>query len=168
VSILLEHPFRSVPGDVDPTAAITDGIPAGPKVENRGLDPIKGFLGGLFIAFGAPNTPVDERRYARFNRTGEHEQDALFWPLSGVPTITNPTNFREASATGKPGGNEMFARLPNPLLNNGITSESLTLTPRATPNSARRITRAQVDPWGSTAGKPSWTPGDMAQKSVSG
>lgn len=133
----------------------------------RGLDVVKGKLNGYWMVYGSSNTPTDERRTARYSANGLVE-GPVFVPDSDVATITNPTHFREASPTGKPGGVEFFARIPNELLNAGVTSESLQLSPRATPATARRITRQQVDPWGSTVGKPSWTPGAMARETVSG
>ena len=129
-----------------------------------GLAPIRGAIGGFLSVFGAPNTPTDQRTTARYSRDGLRDQ-LNFNPYQGVPIVTNPTHYREASVTGKPDGRALYARVTSPDIN---ASESLVLKPTQTPDSARRVTRAQVDPWGSTRGKASWTPGDMAREAVIG
>jgi len=120
------------------------------------------------MSFGTPNTPVDEGRTKRYNRTGMIENNVLFLPLANIPTITNPTNFRIASPTGKVGGGLMFARMPPQDFASADARASLTLKANVAPPDSRKITRAQIDPWRSTLGKTSWTPGQMARETVSG
>lgn len=141
----------------------------GGEALRRGLEPIAGAVGGYFSRTDSDSsTPVDQARWRRYTSDGLVSVDNLFTPLSDIATITNPTHYREASPTGKVGGGEMFAQLEQQDFSSANTRASLTFDPRATPADARRITRAQVDPWGSTAGKPSWTPGRMGQEAVSG
>ena len=131
----------------------------------RGLDPIRGQIGGFFISFGAPHTPVDPGYWRRFRDGGRVEDNALFQPIAGVPNNTIPDNFREASPTGKRGGREILARVPSDYIE---ANDYLTFKARETPNDARRVTRAIVDPWASTQGKVSWTPGSMTREAVRG
>jgi hypothetical protein len=133
-----------------------------------GLAPLAGYLGGVFMSFGSPNTPVDEGRTRRYNKTGLIENDALFLPLANIPTITNPTNFRVASPTGKYGGGLMFARLPSQDFSSADARWAVTLDPLKYPADSRAISRAQIDPWKSTVGKVSWEPGQMARETVIG
>lgn len=141
----------------------------GGETLRRGLDPIVGAIGGYFSRIDSDSsTPVDQAKWRRYSRDGMVSMDSLFTPLADMATITNPTHYREASPTGKIGGGEMFSRLSGQNFASADARVSMTLDPRATPTDARRITRAQVDPWGSTAGKTSWTPGRMGQEAVSG
>lgn len=133
-----------------------------------GLAPLAGYLGGVFMGFGSPNTPVDEGRTRRYNKTGLIENNTLFLPLANIPTVTNPTNYRMASPTGKVGGGLMFARLPTQGFASADARASLTLDPLKYPSDSRKISRAQIDAWGSTVGKISWTPGQMARETVIG
>ena len=140
----------------------------GGRAARRGLEPIVGAIGGTFIRRDVyPGTPVDQGKWRRYLPSGV-EQDALFQPDSGIATITNPTNYREASPTGKVGGGDMFARLQSQDFDGANANATALLQPRAIPRDARRITRAQIDAWGSTVGKVSWSPGDMAREAVSG
>lgn len=134
----------------------------------RGLDVLKSYLGGVFVSFGSPNTPVNQGNTRRFSADGLTENNVFLWPFQEMPTITNPTHYREASPTGKVAGGELFARLPEQDFTGPEANARLTLLARPVPDGARKITRAQVDPWGSTVGKVSWTPGEMAREAVSG
>lgn len=143
-------------------------LACGGETLRRGLEPIAGAIGGYFSRIDSvPSTPVDQGKWRRYDQN-QVEQDALFTPFSDVATVTNPTHYREASITGKVGGQRMWARLPMQNFAGSDPNTLLLLDPRATPKDARRITRGQVDPWGSTVGKPSWTPGKMGQEAVSG
>lgn len=122
-------------------------------------------IGGFFVRFGAPHTPVDMGYTRRFKGLRTVEDDALFQPVIGVAVDSVPNDYREASPTGKVGGREILARVPSPYIE---ANDYLTLKARATPADARRTTRAVVDPWGSTAGKVSWTPGKAAREAVRG
>lgn len=135
--------------------------------ERRGLDPIAGSYQGYAMVYGAPNTPTTQGFTNRYTPDGR-SVDVLHVPPTEDARITLIDRFREASPTGKTSGGEMFARLPPQNFDGMQANGYLTLDARATPPNARKVTREQVDPWGSTAGKVSWMPGQMARQTVSG
>lgn len=107
---------------------------------------------GVFIRFGAPNTPLCQGLWRRFNGGTLRETEQHFLPVAGIPQTLSQASPREASPTGKSGVGFTPASVQAQPIASSRTNTVVMTDTNAQDQTSTQIVTGVVNPWDSLNG----------------